>query len=95
MTTKTELLNQIREASVELASYTSYSEIVGAISYNRPAIRKYCDLVFDLNGQLALLEDAEAVEEFYGHAPKSILERASEKAFDELQLFRDATRPKD
>ena len=50
------LLDEMRDAAVELASYASYAEIVGAISHNRSAIRKWCDKVYEINRKI---EDAE------------------------------------
>ena len=50
------LLAEMRSAAVELAGYASYAEIVGAVSHNRSAVRKWCDEVFRLN---RAIEDAE------------------------------------
>lgn len=39
---------EMEEAAKELAEYASYAEIVGGVSHNRSAIRKWCDKVFEL-----------------------------------------------
>ena len=52
--TELELLREMREAARELASFASYSEIVGGIGHNRQSIRKWCDKVFD--AERALVE---------------------------------------
>ncbi len=51
-----DLLDQMRCAATELADYASYAEIVGAIRHNRAAIRKWCDIVFEINRKI---EDAD------------------------------------
>ncbi len=40
---------EMAKAGLELAQYASYAEIVGAISHNRQAIRKWCDKVFEFH----------------------------------------------
>jgi hypothetical protein len=39
-------------AGVELAEYASYAEIVGGVSHNRGAIRKWCDTIFEINRRI-------------------------------------------
>lgn len=52
-----ELLEKMANAGMELAMYTSYSEIVGAVSHNREYIRKWCDEVYKLQAELNTLKD--------------------------------------
>lgn len=40
---------EITHLATELAGYASYAEIVGAVTHNRAAVRKYCDEIFDFN----------------------------------------------
>ena len=51
-----EKLKAMAASGFELASYASYSEIVGCITHNRSAIRTECDSVFqqraDINEKL-------------------------------------------
>jgi hypothetical protein len=54
--TELELLREMRHAALELAQYTSYSEIVGGIHHNRPPIREWCDKVFEIGRELADME---------------------------------------
>lgn len=56
MKSRQELLEEMRDAAMELASYASYAEIIGSIGHNRSAIRTYCDLVYSINTQLMELE---------------------------------------
>ena len=46
MTDLTKAIAKLFAAAKELAEYTSYSEIVGGVSVNRPQIRRGCDAVF-------------------------------------------------
>lgn len=48
---------EISSYATELAEYSSYAEIIGAISHNRKAIRMYCDKVFAYNRAIDLEED--------------------------------------
>jgi hypothetical protein len=48
-----DLLVRMKNAAVNLAELASYAEIVGGVSVNRNAIRKWCDVVFDLKRQIA------------------------------------------
>lgn len=45
-------LQQQAEAGMELAQFASYSEIVGGVAVNRPAIRECCDRVFEASRKL-------------------------------------------
>lgn len=40
-------LTELEQAGIELAEYTSYAEIVGGVSVNRSALRKWCDVIYD------------------------------------------------
>lgn len=40
-------LTELEKAGIELAEYTSYAEIVGGVSVNRPIIRKWCDIIYE------------------------------------------------
>lgn len=51
------LLEELYEAATQLVSYTSYAEIVGAISHNRSAIRKYCDEVQEINAKIKHMDE--------------------------------------
>ncbi|KQT08495.1 hypothetical protein ASG40_11480 [Methylobacterium sp. Leaf399] len=39
-------IEELAKAALELASYASYAEMVGAIGHNRDQIRKWCDEVY-------------------------------------------------
>ncbi len=56
---KRALIEQLADAGMELASYASYSEIVGGIHQNRVVIREWCDTIFDLKKELEELEEKE------------------------------------
>ena len=56
------IVEELAEAGVELAEYASYSEIVGGISHNRSAIRKWCDKVFALKRELDSLCEPESLD---------------------------------
>jgi hypothetical protein len=47
-----DLLVRMKDAAINLAEFASYAEIVGGVSVNRNAIRKWCDDVFDLKRQI-------------------------------------------
>lgn len=49
---------ELANAGLELASYASYAEIIGAIGHNRAAVRKWCDKVFRFNAALEKELDA-------------------------------------
>lgn len=57
MADKDEILQELADAGVDLAEYASYSEIVGGVSHNRSAIRKWCDKVFEKKRELDNLRD--------------------------------------
>lgn len=51
--------DEVTHLAIELAKYASYAEIIGAVSHNRSAIRKYCDDIFDFNKRVeAKLEES-------------------------------------
>lgn len=49
-----DLLDRMHQASTELAMFASYAEIVGAVTYNREPIRKWCDAVFAIHHEYAV-----------------------------------------
>lgn len=57
-----ELLKQMRDAANQLASYTSYAEIIGAVKHNQSSIRKWCDKVYEIERTLKQLEDIKEYE---------------------------------
>lgn len=49
---KDKRIEELTHLATELAEYTSYAEIVGAISHNRQPIREFCDKIFDFNRKI-------------------------------------------
>lgn len=52
-----DLLEQLKQAASELASYASYAEIIGAIHHNRSQIRQYCDQVQEINAKIRHMDE--------------------------------------
>lgn len=50
-------IDEISGYATELAEYASYSEIIGAISHNREAVRVYCDKIFAYNRAIDIEEE--------------------------------------
>lgn len=54
---RNKLLEELRLAARDLASYASYAEIVGAIGHNRSEIKKNCDLVYEVDAKIKHIDE--------------------------------------
>lgn len=55
-----DIVREMAKAAVELASFASYAEIVGAVTHNAKQVREWSDRVFELNRRLdKKLDEAE------------------------------------
>ena len=49
---KDKLIDELKHLATELVEYTSYAEIIGAISHDRQPIREFCDKIYAFNKRL-------------------------------------------